>query len=67
MVNWLKALRASEGAPVKGRRYWAAIAGKSEIDDLGLVLLCLHDQMAALSINVCSCNVVIGNDGHLAS
>ncbi|KAL3805203.1 hypothetical protein ACHAW5_003626 [Stephanodiscus triporus] len=67
LANWLKALRASEGAPVRGGRYWVAIAGASEIDDSGLVLLCPRDRTAAIRVDACSYVAVIGNDGRLAS
>lgn len=67
LANWLKDLKASEGTPVRGGKYWVAIAGASEIDDSGLVLLCPRDRAPSVHVDSCSYVAVVGNGGSTAS
>lgn len=67
LVSWLKQLKADEGTPIKGGKNWAAIAGATEVDDSGLVLLCPRDRADALHVDRCSYVAVVGNGKKMAS
>jgi len=67
LVNWLKQLKADEGTPIKGGKNWVAIAGATEIDDSGLVLLCPRDRTDALHVDRCGYVAVVGNGKKLSS
>jgi len=67
LVSWLKQLKAEEGSPIKGGKNWLAIAGATEVDDSGLVLLCPRDRVEAVHVDRCSYVTVVGNGKKLAS
>jgi len=67
LVNWLKQLKAEEGTPIKGGKNWVALAGATEIDDSGLVLLCPKDRTRALHVDRCGYTAVVGNGKKLTS
>jgi hypothetical protein len=67
LVNWLKQLKADEGTPIKGGKNWVALAGATEIDDSGLVLLCPRDRTDALHVDRCGYVAVVGNGKKLTS
>eukprot|EP00804_Cyclotella_cryptica_P004070 CCRYP_020220-RA/>CCRYP_020220-RA protein AED:0.03 eAED:0.03 QI:809/1/1/1/1/0.66/3/724/523 len=67
LVSWLKQLKADEGTPIKGGKNWAAIAGATEVDDSGLVLLCPRDRVEALHVDRCGYVAVVGNGKKMAS
>ncbi|KAL7492071.1 hypothetical protein ACHAWT_001404 [Skeletonema menzelii] len=67
LVNWLKQLKAEEGTPIKGGKNWVALAGATEIDDSGLVLLCPKDRTRALHVDRCGYTAIVGNGKKLTS
>lgn len=67
LVNWLKQLKAEEGRPIKGGKNWVALAGATEIDDSGLVLLCPKDRTKALHVDRCGYTAIVGNGKKLTS
>lgn len=67
LVNWLKQLKAEEGTPIKGGKNWVALAGATETDDSGLVLLCPKDRTRALHVDRCGYTAVVGNGKKLTS
>ena len=67
LVTWLKDLKAAEGTPVRGGKYWIAIAGATDVDDSGLVLLCPRDRASCVHVDSCSYVAVVGNGGSMAS
>jgi hypothetical protein len=67
LVNWLKEMKSNEGTPIKGGKYWIAIAGATEIDDSGLVLLCPRDRVDDVQVNSCSYVAVVGNGKKVTS
>ncbi|KAL3816029.1 hypothetical protein ACHAXA_010334 [Cyclostephanos tholiformis] len=67
LASWLKDLKAAEGTPVRGGKYWIAIAGATDVDDSGLVLLCPRDRASYVHVDTCSYVAVIGNGGTMAS
>lgn len=67
LVAWLKDRKAEEGTPIKGGKNWAALAGATEVDDSGLVLLCPRDRLDALHVDRCTYHAVLGNGKKMAS
>jgi len=67
LVAWLKDLKASEGSPIKGGKNWAALAGATDTDDSGLVLLCPRDRTADVHVDGAGYTAVVGNSDKLAS
>ncbi|KAL9180771.1 hypothetical protein ACHAXT_011224 [Thalassiosira profunda] len=67
LVNWLKDLKAAEGTPIKGGKNWAALAGATDIDDSGLVLLCPKDRTDAVHVDRAGYLAVVGNAKKLTS
>ena len=67
LVNWLKEYKANEGTPIKGGKYWIALAGATEIDDSGLVLLCPRDRVDSVNVEESSYVAVVGNGKKLTS
>jgi hypothetical protein len=66
VVSWLKGLKAAEGTPIRGGKFWAAIAGAVEIDDSGLVVLCPKDKAESLYVDNAKYTAVVGNGQFLA-
>mmetsp|Transcript_3052 Transcript_3052/g.6704 ORF Transcript_3052/g.6704 Transcript_3052/m.6704 type:complete len:1021 (-) Transcript_3052:92-3154(-) len=67
LVTWLKTLKSSEGTPIKGGKHWVALAGATEIDDSGLVLLVPRDRVDAVHVDRCGYVAVVGNGKKLVS
>ena len=67
LINWLKQQKANEGTPIKGGKNWVALAGATEIDDSGLVLLCPRDRIDTVHVDRCSYLAVVGNGKKMVS
>lgn len=61
IVKWLKDLKYQEGTPIRGGKFWAAVAGAIEIDDSGLLLLCPRDKVDQFHIDYTTYSAVVGN------
>jgi hypothetical protein len=66
IVGWLKELKADEGTPIKGGKYWVAVAGATNIDDSGLVVLCPKDMVDNIFVDYSKYVTVVGNGKQLA-
>ena len=66
VVSWLKDLKAAEGSPIRGGKFWTALAGAVEVDDSGLVLLCPKDRINDLYVDFAKYTTVVGNGKVLA-
>lgn len=66
LVAWLKELKALEGTPIRGGKFWTAVAGAASVDDTGLVLLCPKDKVDNVFVDYAEYIAVVGNGGHLA-
>lgn len=67
VVNWLKETKAEEGTPIRGGKYWTAVAGATGVDDSGLVLLCPKDKVDSLFIDYAKYVAVVGSGKYLAA
>ena len=67
VVSWLKEKKAAEGNPIRGGKFWTALAGATDVDDSGLVLLCPKKNTANLAIEYSEYVAVIGNGKFLAT
>jgi 23S rRNA (cytosine1962-C5)-methyltransferase len=61
VVGWLKNLKAGEGTPIRGGKFWIAFAGATEVDDSGLVILCPRSQSENLFVDGAEYVTVVGN------
>jgi hypothetical protein len=66
IVSWLKDLKASEGTPIRGVKYWTAVAGAIEANDSGLVLLCHKSNVQRIFVDYAEYVTVVGNGELLA-
>ncbi|CAB9520627.1 large subunit methyltransferase I [Seminavis robusta] len=66
VVAWLKELKAQEGKPMKGGKYWTALAGATEVDDSGILILCPKEYTDNVFVDYLEYVAVIGNDKNLA-
>lgn len=66
VVAWLKALKAQEGSPMKGGKYWTALAGATDVDDSGIVIICPKDHVENVFVDYLEYVVVVGNGKNLA-
>jgi hypothetical protein len=66
MVAWLKELKAEEGTPIRGGKYWTTIAGVTNVDDTGLVVICPKDKVDNVFVDYAKYVAVIGNGKYLA-
>jgi len=66
VVAWLKELKAAEGTPIRGGKFWTAIAGAVDIDDSGLLLLCPKDKVDNVYVDNATYSAVVGNGNYLA-
>ncbi len=66
VVTWLKELKASQGTPIRGGNNWKAIAGATDIDDSGLLILCPKGNVDNIFVDVSEYVLVVGNGKHLA-
>lgn len=65
VAGWLKDLKAGEGTPIRGGIFWTAVAGATEVDDSGLVVLCPKSQAENLFIDVAHYVTVVGNGEYM--
>jgi 23S rRNA (cytosine1962-C5)-methyltransferase len=65
VVGWLKDLKAGEGTPIRGGKFWTTVAGATEVDDSGLVILCPKSQTENLFIDGTQYVTVVGNGEYL--
>lgn len=61
VVTWLKSLKAKEGTPIRGGKFWTALSGAVETDDSGLVLLCPKDKVENVHVESANYVAVVGN------
>jgi hypothetical protein len=61
VVGWLKETMAAEGTPVRGGKYWTAIAGATNVDDSGLVVVCPTDDVQHVFVDSAKYVAVVGN------
>jgi hypothetical protein len=61
IVKWLKDLKCQEGTPIRGGKFWVAVAGAVEIDDSGLLVLCPKDKVDQFHIDYTTYTAVLGN------
>jgi S-adenosylmethionine-dependent methyltransferase len=66
IVAWLKDLKAKEGTPMKGGKYWTAVAGATDVDDSGIVVLCPKEYTENVFVDYLEYLAVIGNNNDLA-
>lgn len=66
IVAWLKALKADEGTPIKGGKYWTAVAGATNVDDSGLVVICPKDLVENMYVDFAKYVTIVGNGKQLA-
>jgi len=66
IVSWLKDKKAAEGNPIRGGNFWTALAGATEVDDSGLVLLCPKKNTDNLIVEYSEYVAVVGNGKFLA-
>jgi 23S rRNA (cytosine1962-C5)-methyltransferase len=67
VLSWFKELMTDEGTPVRGGKYWTALAGATQVDDSGLVLLCPKDKVNNLFVDFTKYVAVIGNGKFMAA
>ena len=66
IVSWLKDHKAEEGTPIRGGKFWTALAGATGVDDSGLVLLCPKEKISTVHVDFCKYVAVLGNGEFLA-
>ena len=66
VVSWLKDKKSSEGNPIRGGKFWTALAGATEVDDTGCVLLCPKDRVKNLFVDYAEYVAVVGNGNHVS-
>ena len=67
IVSWLKDKKAAEGNPIRGGKFWTALAGATDVDDSGLVLLCPKKNTNNLIVEYSEYVAVVGNGNFLAA
>jgi 23S rRNA (cytosine1962-C5)-methyltransferase len=66
VVSWFKDHKAAEGTPIRGGNFWIGLAGATDVDDSGLVLLCPRKHADNLAIEYAEYIAVVGNGKYLA-
>ena len=66
IVAWLKELKEEEGTPIRGGNFWTAVAGATDVDDSGVVLICPKSNVQNLFVDRAEYVAVIGNGQFLA-
>lgn len=66
VVTWLKDLKTSQGTPIRGGKYWKAVAGAVDTDDSGLVVLCPKENVESIFVDSAQYFAVVGNGQFLA-
>jgi 23S rRNA (cytosine1962-C5)-methyltransferase len=67
IVSWLKDKKAKEGNPIRGGKFWTALAGATDVDDSGLVLLCPKKNVDNLVVEYSEYVAVVGNGNFLGT
>lgn len=67
VVAWLKERKAEEGTPIRGGKFWTAVAGATNVDDSGLVVICPKDKVDSLFIDYAKYVAVVGSGQYLAA
>jgi phosphoglycolate phosphatase-like HAD superfamily hydrolase len=65
IVSWLKDMKAAEGSPIRGGNFWTALAGASEVDDTGLVLLAPKEKSESIFVEFAEYISVVGTGNYL--
>jgi len=67
VVAWLKDFKDRvEDTKIRGGKFWVAVAGATEVDDSGLVLLCPRSKVDQVFVDLASYVAVVGTGGSLA-
>lgn len=66
VVAWLKETKAKGGVPIRGGNFWKALAGATEVDDSGVVLLCPKTNVDNVFLEYTEYITVMGSGGYLA-
>ncbi|KAG7366899.1 S-adenosylmethionine-dependent methyltransferase [Nitzschia inconspicua] len=61
VVAWLKEKKMQEGTPIRGGNFWTALAGASDVDDTGLVLLVPKENSKNVFVDFTEYIAVVGN------
>jgi len=61
ILKWLKEFLAQEGKPIRGGKYWTAVAGASNVNDSGLVIICPKNMVDNIFIDYAKYVAVVGN------
>lgn len=61
IVSWLKNMKAEEGVPIRGGKFWKPVAGATEVDDSGIVLLCPKASVDEIFVDRATYTAVLGN------
>jgi 23S rRNA G2069 N7-methylase RlmK/C1962 C5-methylase RlmI len=67
VVAWLKERKAEEGTPIRGGKFWTAVAGATNVDDSGLVVICPKDKVDSIFIDYAKYVAVVGSGQYLAT
>ena len=68
VVNWLKDhLATSYNRTIRGGTFWKALAGATQVDDSGLVLLCPKSASQNIYCDAMQYVAVVGTGGYLAT
>ncbi len=67
VVSWLKDKKADEGNPIRGGKFWTSLAGATDVDDSGLVLLCPKKNTENLIVEYSEYVAVVGNGKFLST
>lgn len=66
VVSWIKNKKSAEGTPVRGGKFWTALAGATDVDDSGVVLLCPKTSTDKLFVEYAEYVAVVGTGSFLA-
>ena len=66
VVGWLKEQKAKEGIPIRGGKFWTSVAGATEVDDSGVVVICPKAATDNLFVDIAVYLTVVGNGEFLA-
>ena len=66
VVTWLKDLKAQEGTPIRGGKFWTGLAGATNVDDSGIVILCPKAQVDNVFVDYLEYTAVVGNAKYTA-
>mmetsp|Transcript_11463 Transcript_11463/g.16809 ORF Transcript_11463/g.16809 Transcript_11463/m.16809 type:complete len:766 (+) Transcript_11463:114-2411(+) len=61
VVKWLKESLAQEGTLIRGGKYWTAVAGASNVNDSGLVVISPKNMVENIFIDYAKYVAVVGN------